>query len=416
LARVALQETVAHLQKGLALVQRLPSSAVRDELELSIREPLTAAFTGLHGWSAPEVGANAAAIIELAERQCRPHSLLIGLWGVWVNAASQGRIAQSLEWAQRMLAEGTKTGNYDLQVFGHWAAVVSYYYLGQLLEAREHGERALALYDPQRPGRWMQLTGHDIRTGVDAYAAHWEWMLGYPDRAVQVSDEKDAYARRLGHGFNLGFALSFGGAAFDHRCEPDRFLERLAEADRLAREQGLPFLYQRLIPINEGLARLRAGQVPESISIFRQIIGNSPVEGATRIPYIKASLAEALALQGDLAGALRLIDECLEQIERPGWQERVHVAEILRLRGWMLMRQGRLDEAETALRASINWAQQQQAKSWELRSSTTLAELLAERGDRDAARELLAPIYNWFTEGFDTKDLVVARKLLEALQ
>ena len=82
----------------------------------------------------------------------------------------------------------------------------------------------------------------------------------------------------------------------------------------------------------------------------------------------------------------------------------------------MLMRQGRGEEAEAQLRASIDWARQQQAKSWELRSSTTLAELLAERGQRDTARELLAPIYNWFTEGFDTKDLVVARKLLEALQ
>jgi ATP/maltotriose-dependent transcriptional regulator MalT len=111
-----------------------------------------------------------------------------------------------------------------------------------------------------------------------------------------------------------------------------------------------------------------------------------------------------------------LIDECLDQIERPGWQERSHLAEILRLKGWMLMRQGRAEEAETQLRASIAWARQQQAKSWELRSATTLAELLAERGQRDAAPQLLAPIYNRFTEGLGTRDLVAARNLLETLR
>jgi len=91
------------------------------------------------------------------------------------------------------------------------------------------------------------------------------------------------------------------------------------------------------------------------------------------------------------------------------------LAEVLRLKGWMLMQQGKPEEAEAQLRASIEWARQQQAKSWELRSSTTLAELLVRRGQRDAARELLAPIYDWFTEGFDTHDLKQAKALLDQL-
>lgn len=107
---------------------------------------------------------------------------------------------------------------------------------------------------------------------------------------------------------------------------------------------------------------------------------------------------------------------CLDQIERPGWHERVWLAETLRLKGWMLMRQGRLAEAEAQLRASIDWARRQQARSWELRSSTTLAGLLAARSQRDAARDLLAPIYDWFTEGFDTHDLKAARTTLESLR
>jgi hypothetical protein len=112
---------------------------------------------------------------------------------------------------------------------------------------------------------------------------------------------------------------------------------------------------------------------------------------------------------------LRLTDECIDQIERPGWQERLWRAEVLRLKGWMLMRSGLDAEAETQLRAAMTCAREQRARSWELRSATTLATLLSKRGQREAARELLSPIYGWFTEGFRTQDLIEAAALLEDL-
>jgi len=398
------------------LIEQLPPSSERDGLELSIREPLNAAFTGLRGWAAPQVSANAAAILQLAERQGKAQSLLIGLWGIWVNTTTQGRVADSLEWAQRLLAEGDQVGDIDLQILGHGAAMISHFCLGQLVEAQAHGNQVIARYDPQHAGRWMQVTGHDLRTLVGVWSPQWTWMLGYPDQAVRASDEKDAHARQLGHAFNLGFALTLGAYAFDYRCESERLLERIGEADRLEREQSVPFMNRVMVPQVEGLARLRSGQLPESISSLRRGLESwNRLGGHSRVPYLKSALAEALALQGDLDEALQMIDECLEQIERPGWQERSHLAEVLRLKGWMLMRQGRGGEPEAQLRASIDWARRQQAKSWELRSSTTLAELLAERGQRIAARELLTPIYNWFTEGFDTKDLKEAKALLGEL-
>jgi class 3 adenylate cyclase/tetratricopeptide (TPR) repeat protein len=415
--RVALQEAAGHFQKGLALIERLPPSSERDGLELSIREPLNATWTGLRGWAAPEVSVNAAAILQLAKSQGKAQSLRIGLWGMWVNTTTQGRVADSLEWAQRLLAEGDQAQDGDLQIFGHGAAMISHFCLGQLLEAQEQGNRVLALYDPQHAGRWMQVTAHDLKTLVGVWSPQWTWMLGYPDQAVQVSEEKDAHARRLGHAFNLGFALTLGAYVFDYRCEPGRLFERVGEADRLEREHSVPFVNQVMVRQVEGLARLRSGQLRESIASLRRGLENwNRLGGHTRVPYLKSALAEALALQGSLDAALDMIDECLEQIERPGWQERSHLAEVLRLKGWMLMRNGKGEEADTVLRASIDWARQQQAKSWELRSSTTLAQLLLERGQRDAAREVLAPIYNWFTEGFDTHDLTAARALLESLR
>jgi predicted ATPase len=414
--RVALREAVSHFQKGLALVQELAPSSERDEFELSIRAPLNAAWIGLRGWAATEVTVNATAILELAKRQNQSETLGSGLWAIWVNTTTQGRVADSLQWAQRLLAEGDQVDNIDLRIFGHGAAMISHFCHGQLRESQQHGNQVLELYDPQHAGRWMQVTANDFRTLVGIWSCQWTWMLGYPDEAVRLSDEKDAHARRLGHAFTLGFALTLGAYAFDYRREPERLLERVREADRLEREHSVPFINQVMVPQLEGLARLRSGQLPEAISSLRRGIDNWNSRGGhTRVPYLKSALAEALALQGDLDVALEMIDECLKQIERPGWRERSHLAEVLRLKGWMLMRQGRGQQAETALQASIEWARQQHAKSWELRSSTTLAQLLLESGRRDAAREVLAPIYNWFTEGFDTHDLKVARVLLGSL-
>jgi len=118
---------------------------------------------------------------------------------------------------------------------------------------------------------------------------------------------------------------------------------------------------------------------------------------------------------GDLDGALQLIEEQVEQVERPGWEERHHYAEILRLKGWMLSLKDDLEGAERNYLASLDWARQQQAKSWELRTSTSLARLWQSQGKRKEALKLLKPVYEWFTEGFETKDLKEAKALLEEL-
>jgi class 3 adenylate cyclase/tetratricopeptide (TPR) repeat protein len=416
LDRSALQEAVAHLEQGLAIIERLPPSADRDSLELTLREPLHSARLRWRGWASLEVRANATAILQLAQRQGRPQSLLVGLWGMWVNTITQGRVAESPEWARRLLTEGNQSGNIDLQILGHRASLSSHFYLGELNEALEQRDKVLALYDPRRAARWRELTGNDVRTAVGVFSSQALWMLGYPDQAAQMSDQKDADSRRLEHPFDIGWALTWGTYVFDYRCEPDRLLARVHEADRIGREQSIPVLSKVLVPAGEGLAMLRKGQLPEAISLLaRGIEGWRTTGGNLNLPYLKGALAEALSRQGDVETGLRLLDECLDQIERPGWHERVWLAEILRLKGWVLMRQGRQTEAETQFQASIQCAHRQQAKSWELRSSKTLAELLIERGQRDAARQLLAPIYGWFTEGFDTLDLKEAKALLAGL-
>jgi tetratricopeptide (TPR) repeat protein len=122
-----------------------------------------------------------------------------------------------------------------------------------------------------------------------------------------------------------------------------------------------------------------------------------------------------MALTGDLDNALQLLDEAIAQIECPGWEERLHYPDILRLKGWTLSLKGDLEGAERNFRSSLDWARRQQAKSWELRTSVSLARLWKSQGKRQEAYELLAPVYDWFTEGFDTKDLQEAKALLDEL-
>jgi class 3 adenylate cyclase/tetratricopeptide (TPR) repeat protein len=415
--RVALREASAHLERGLSLVGQLPPSPERDRLELTIREPLNAAWTGLHGWAAPEVGENAEAILRLTSALGNTQSRIVAMWWMWTTTITQGRIADSLEWAARMLKEGESAADVDLQLFGHAAMMVQRLLQGDLAASRRECEIVLARYDPQRAERWIQLTGHDLRTFVEVYGCQLTWMLGYPDAARRASAASTAHARTVGHAFNLVWALTFSAYAYAYARDEEGFAAHLDEADRLADEQALSFISNVSIPLARGVAEVVAGRPKAAIGLLRQGIADWTSRGGhVRVPYIKAGLAEALARDGELEEALVIVEEALEQISRPGWQEREWLAEALRIKGWILGLCGRAPEAEAALWRSIECARAQAARSWELRSAVTLTRLLQARGEPERARALLAPIYGWFTEGLGTRDLVDARTLLAELE
>jgi predicted ATPase len=175
-------------------------------------------------------------------------------------------------------------------------------------------------------------------------------------------------------------------------------------------------LWALLAPSSYGLSLIREGKIAEGIARLKAGIAFFEASGGrTHNPTWNAFSAEGMALIGNLDDALHLIDEQIVQIERPGWGERLHYAEILRLKGWMLSLKGDTDGAERNFRASLDWARHQHAKMWELRTSTSLARLWQSQEKRQEAYELLAPIYNWFTEGFDTKELQEAKALLDEL-
>jgi class 3 adenylate cyclase/predicted ATPase len=417
LKRMALTEAIAHLNQGLELVAALPASAERDGTELDLRTLLGTAWIALKGWAAQEVWDNLDPALGLANTLRRSDALAPIFWGLFTHVLCRGRVAESMRWVTQLMNAAETSHDPDLLIVGHLAAVTAYFWLGDPIKTREYADRVLAFYSEERHGHLLDILNHDPKTHSLIYSAQSTWMLGFPEQAARISDAKDAHARRRGHPFALGFALTFGTQVFDLLREPGEALKRIEEADRVARENSLPFVTGYFVTICSGVVLIRKGQAAEGMALIeRGLAVWENAGGQLWNTYCKSVLAEGLALTGNLDRALDLVGEAIAQVERPGWEERFYYAEILRIKGWLLSLKGDPVGAERAYIAALDWARQQQAKSWELRTATSYARLMRDQGRAREARELLAPVYRWFTEGFATKDLKEAEALLEELE
>lgn len=417
LGRMAVTGAIAHLEAGLHAIASLAPSAARDKSELECRVLLSTAWEAYGGWPAPQLAAVLRPALPLARAAAQPRHLARTLWGVWVQLMSVGPVAESLVWAQELLRAGEEVADEELLLVGHMAVMVTNFWLGHPLVVERHAREILKRYEMARHGEIVKSMNHDPKTLAGIYLAQVLWMLGYPDQAVALVDERDAHARLVNHPFDSGFVLTLGAWVFHYRREPEKQYARNEALQKLALDAGLPFLSEVLAPyLSTGISLAQQGRLSEGIEQMRKGIQYWEAAGAKTVtPYVRSRLGEALALSGDLDGGLAHVEAMLEQIALPGWEERSHLAEILRLKGWMLSLKGDLEGAERNYLASLDWAREQQARSWELRTATSLARLWQRQGKRKEALDLLAPIYGWFTEGFDTKDLTEAKGLLDEL-
>jgi class 3 adenylate cyclase/tetratricopeptide (TPR) repeat protein len=415
LKRLALTEAISHLDQGLELVFTLPPASHRDLSELELRSLLGTAWMARKGWATQEVWASLHPALALAKSLERHDAMLPILWGLTSHVLSQGRVTESLRWVEEALNIGNTTGDADLLIAGHGLACTSYCCAGDFTKGVEHADKLLDLYDGDKHRHLADILNEDLKTVAGIFGSMCTWILGYPDRALKLSNEKDAHARWAGHPFGLGFALTTGAHLIDHRFGHDDLRKRAEECERLGRDNSLLVLWAVSAPISYGQALVREGKPDKGIIQLRAGIAAWEASGGQSSTIWNAFLAEAMALIGDFDGALQMIDQIIAQIERPGWEERIYYSEILRLKGWILSLKGNLDGAERNFLASLEWARRQQAKSWELRTSTSLARLWQSQGKRQNAFELLAPVYGWFTEGLDAPDQKDARTLLAEL-
>jgi predicted ATPase len=321
-----------------------------------------------------------------------------------------GELAQDL----LRLARDARDATYLL--YAHADMGVTAFWRGELLQAREHLEEAISRYDLQElRSRGFLYSYTDPGVWALGYLGWTLWPLGYPAQALIRSQESLALARELSHPFSQANALLFANQVHGMRGESRAHLEG---ADALiARSSEHGFLqYAGIGTFQRALALAEQGQLQEGIAGLRAFLEAIRAEGTLLgLPMMLAMLAEALGKAGQAEEGLALLDEAQGLVAKT--RERGFEAGGHRFKGELLLSRSPSDQpgAEACFREALEVARRQSAKSFELRAATSLARLWQSQGKRDEARDLLAPVYDWFTEGFDTKDLRDAMALLEEL-
>jgi class 3 adenylate cyclase/predicted ATPase len=409
-------EAIEHLRTALKLLETLPDSPERIEQELALQVTFAVPLLATKGYSAPEVEDTYARARELCLRAGETPRLFPVLHGLWNFNWARGNLRWAQELAKQLLALGENSRDPSLLVEGHFAHGSTLFWAGDFAPARGHLEQAIHLYEPQIHRSHAFVYGQDpgvYSTSILAFAL---WLLGYPDRALARSNQALALARDLAHPFSLVLGLHCAAIVHQLRREPQLAEKREDAVIAFSAERGLSF-FSWWASIVRGWAVAKQERGAEGIAQIREGLAAVKAGGTeVGLPWGLALLAEALGNKSRAEEALKVLAEALTVASKNG--DLVYDAEIYRLEGELLLASSRADnrsEAESCFRRAIEIARRQQAKSWELRAVTSLSRLLQKQGKKDEARRMLAEIYGWFTEGFDTADLKDAKALLEEL-
>jgi predicted ATPase len=412
-ARSAMAEAAAQFQKGLDQLEPSPDTPDRQRQELELRTGLGAALMVVRGFAAPETGQVYGRARQLWEQLGSPAEFLHVPRGqaLYHNMRGELYLAQGLD--TDLLRLSRQRNDSAGLVLGHLCAGQTLMYAGKFAASRSHLEELLATYDPETHRSLVHHAGQYPHVNARAHLGIVLFCLGLPQQALAQGNEAIAEARRLAHPPSLAANLAPGARLLSLYGDTAVLREWTDELVAVTREQGFP-LWGALGTIFCGWVKVKEGDVAEGISLLRSGSAAYRATGAELyMPYHIALLAAACEIAGEIEEALTQLDEALQIVDRTG--ERWFAAELYRHKGQLLLRQGHAEAAETLYRKALGIARDQEAKLWELRAAASLARRRRDQGRRHEARELLAPVYGWFTEGFDTPDLKEAKALLDAL-
>ena len=403
-ARHAFSEALQSYEQAVALLNLSPESPGRDSRELELRWPVYSMLWTTKGYAAPETIDAVERITTLAEKSGNLKQLPILLDLVLakgVNALNAGDLTAAGALADQALELALREGSPIFIGVAHTFQVMTRHFRGDLAGAEEHYAAGLKFFDDPS----FRLT-REPRLSAFAYASWNAWMLGRADVARErmarmIINESNPYDLALS-----GYYVAYLRVYMREYRQAEALAERTLELSEKNQFQQFAAISACIL----GQARGKTGCA--GIELIRQGIANLIKAGARRdIGYCTGFLAEAQAREGAIVDALKTIDQALGA--NP--DEPVHRSEILRVRAELWLEQGRTELAEPDFREAIALAQKMGAKAWELRATMSFAGMLAKHGRRDEAREILDKIYNWFTEGFDTRDLKDAKTLLDEL-
>jgi predicted ATPase len=415
LERSAHVEAIAHLRWGLAVLTTLPDTPERQQKELDLQVALGPALMAIKEHAAPEAERAYARARELCEQLGDTSQLFPVLRGLILYYQNRGDLQTATQLGEQLLRLAQAQPDSALLLLARYQLGMVLFFRGEPASAQTHHTQALAIYAPQEHQDLAVRYGIDLGVSSHGYLALELWQLGYPDQAVQHSQAARSLAQEVSHPYSLAFALVVAAVLHQYRREATAAHEQAAAATTLATEQGFAQWWGRSTVLH-GWALAMQSQGEAGLAEMRQGLAADLATGSKLFrPYCLGLLAEAYGEGGHFKEGLNALAEALAVMDTT--EVRFYAAELSRHKGASLLRQTVPDapQAEACFHEALDVARAQQAKSLELRAAMSLARLWQSQDKRQEAYDLLAPVYEWFTEGFDTADLQEARGLVEEL-
>ena len=423
LERSALVEAMKQLTHALDQIATLPATPTLRREQIRLQVALIAPLLHVKGQAAPESKAaaeRAGLLIEQAEALGEPPEdpllLFVVLYGIWVANAGAFNGDAVRELAAQFLTLAEKRGAAAPLIVGHRLMGVSLLFTGHLVESCDHFDRAVALYDPVQHRALAARFGQDIGAAVLGFRSLAQWLLGYGEGAAATADQALEIARDTGQVGTLMYVLFFISPLYVLTGNYATAAARAQELLALAEEKVASFWIERATFV-QGCILASTGKPSDAVRVITSGLATARVTGTTFwLPLYESYLAKAHAELGKFVDAWRCIGEATRAVETT--KETMFEAEVYRIAGEIALKSPQPDaaKAEAYFERALAVARAQQAKSWELRAAMSMARLWRDQRKVQQARELLAPVYGWFTEGFDTLDLKEAKVLLDELR
>ncbi|HEY7426500.1 MAG TPA: protein kinase [Gemmataceae bacterium] len=414
--RCANVETIGHLTRGLELLEALDESPERDVRELELLSALGTAYIASRGYAAPEVGPVFGRARALCERVGQPPQLFALLLGIWEWHTVRGDLRLCMDLAAEGMEFARRQNDPGMMMEALFMAGTTLLYRADFSAARDRFAKAIAEYDDrERTKFWADHTSHNAGVTCRSNLAVALWHLGYPDQALKLNRETCQLAYEIGHPFSVAYSLHHT-AWLCQQCRLGAEVKAAAEEEiRIAMEQGFA-LWSATGTSFKGAGMLLQGERVEAMPFLLKGLQTFRASGSQlTLPSQLSVLADAYMQTRRFEDARRTLDEGLALVDKN--DERFQEAELYRLKGELLLSEssGQDIAAEDCFRQAIETARRQHSRAWELRATMSLARLWQRQDRREEARSALAAVYDTYTEGFTTPDLVDAKALLESL-
>jgi tetratricopeptide (TPR) repeat protein len=411
--RSATIEALAHFGRALALVISLPETRSRSERELSILLRLGLASQVANGPASPQTAEYYKRAVVLSRALAESRQEFMAAWGLWLHFNVQGLSKKALQHADRLLDLARHLHDADLELEGHHAHIPVFWMMGDFKALRGATLEVMHRYDPSKHSESAHTyVGHDSLVCARSLHSTALWALGFPAQAHEAARRAIDDARRVNHQFTLAHGLSQAAITFQLLRDRDACLGAVEEATAVAERNGFPWPLQ-FSRFCQGWVRCLDGDADTGIAAMLNSAKHPSM--ANRRPYMLGVIASVHIEVGQLNAAASCLEDALTTSRALGIA--FYDAEIIRLQGRCLLAEDKVkgETAEEQFKLALDVARKQGARSFEVRSATDVARLWRDQGKPQQARELLAPVYGWFTEGFDTRDLMEAKALLEEL-